>query len=237
MVMRTLSMRPSAIFGCLTLLALHSAFDGAERAAAQQPTHTLVACDESPTDGVRPPAMACAVIAHPQFDTIPRGPVVLRFETFPSIEEARRASGGVSAVVRAAAKVWLITLAHKGERSRGGQFVTEIGPVPPLPPASRYEMRVAEADFGPDLNPKISAAVHTHSGPELWYVLTGAQCLETPNGVIRARAGQGMVAPAETPMQLNIAGQSKRDAIFVIVHDASKPATTVSSWQPKGICR
>jgi hypothetical protein len=38
-------------------------------------------------------------------------------------------------------------------------------------------------------------------------------------------------------MQLNITGTSSRDALFVIVHDASKPATTVSEWQPKGECQ
>jgi quercetin dioxygenase-like cupin family protein len=98
-------------------------------------------------------------------------------------------------------------------------------------------MRVSEADFGPDLNPQLSNAIHTHSGPEFWYVLTGAQCLETPAGVMRAKAGQGMFAPADTPMQLSILGSGKRDAIFVIVHDAARPATTVSDWQPKGRCR
>jgi quercetin dioxygenase-like cupin family protein len=98
-------------------------------------------------------------------------------------------------------------------------------------------MRVSEADFGPDMNPAVSNAIHTHSGPELWYLLTGEQCLETPNGTTRVRAGAGMFAPAATPMQLNIVGRSKRDALFVIIHDATKPATTVSDWQPKGTCQ
>ena len=86
------------------------------------------------------------------------------------------------------------------------------------------------------MNAMVSKAVHTHSGPEIWYLLTGEQCLEMPNGVIRAHAGESMVAPAETPMQLNITGTAKRDALFVIVHDAAKPATTVSDWTPKGSC-
>jgi hypothetical protein len=181
--------------------------------------------------------MPCAVLARAKFDIVPRGPVVLRFETFQTSDAARRASQPASAVIRAGGKTWLITLAARGERSRGGRFVTEIGPVPALTPASHYEMRVSEADFGPDLNPQISNAVHTHSGPEFWYVLTGAQCLETPAGPVRARAGTGMFAPAETPMQLNIVGPAKRDAIFVVVHDAARPATTVSDWKPKGTCQ
>jgi hypothetical protein len=140
-------------------------------------------------------------------------------------------------VVEAVAKVWLLTLGSKGERSQGGNFVTEIGPIPDIPAAPRCELRVAEADFGPEMNPAVSKAVLTHSGTEIWYLFTGGQCLETPNGIQRARAGEGMFAPAETPMQLSITGTAGRDALFVIVHDASKSVTTVSDWQPKGDCQ
>jgi hypothetical protein len=38
-------------------------------------------------------------------------------------------------------------------------------------------------------------------------------------------------------MQLNIMGSSKRDAFFVVVHDAAKPRVTLSDWQPTGRCK
>jgi hypothetical protein len=164
-------------------------------------------------------------------------PIVLRLENFPTAEAAQSAVTPASAVVEAAGKVWLLTLGSKGERSQAGTFVTEIGPIPGIPAALSYELYIAEADFGPAMNPAVSRAVHTHSGPEIWYLFTGEQCLETPNGVQRAKAGEGMFAPANTPMQLNIMGTSSRDALFVIVHDAGKPATTVSDWQPRGDCQ
>lgn len=230
-------MRRFVLPACLALTTLRSGVAVAQSGERAQPPHTLVPCNDSPTDGVRPPGVACAVLAHAQFDSVPRGAVVLRFETFPTIEAAQRASLPASSVIRAAGKVWLISLGTPGERSRGGEFVAEVGPVPALPSARRYEMRVAEADFGLDLNPQLASAVHTHSGPEFWYVLTGAQCLETPVGATRARAGHGMFAPAETPMQLQMVGPGKRDAIFVVVHDADRPATTVSEWRPTGACR
>jgi len=66
---------------------------------------------------------------------------------------------------------------------------------------------------------EVGRAVHTHPGPEIFYLLTGDQCLETPNGAIRARAGV-----------------SKRDAFFVIIHDSTKPRVIASDWQPKGTC-
>jgi hypothetical protein len=46
-----------------------------------------------------------------------------------------------------------------------------------------------------------------------------------------------MSAPAETPMKLNIIGPAKRDALFLIVHDSSKPWNTWLDWQPKGLCQ
>ena len=230
-------MRGFVLLTCLALSTLRSSVAAAQSGSRAQPAHALVPCDDSPTEGARPPGVACAVLARAQFDSVPRDSAVLRFETFPTVDAARRASTPASAVVRVAGKVWLISLVTPGERSRGGRLVAELGPVPALPSARRYEMRVSEADFGPDLNPQLAGAVHTHSGPEFWYVLTGEQCLETAAGATRARAGHGMVAPAETPMQLQIVGPGKRDAIFVIVHDAARPATSVSEWRPTGACR
>jgi hypothetical protein len=84
-------------------------------------------------------------------------------------------------VVEWAGKIWLLTLGPKEVRSSGGTLVAEIGPVPEVPTATSYVLDMNE------------------------------QCLETPNGATRARAGDGMVAPANTPMQLNITGSSKRD--------------------------
>ncbi len=153
------------------------------------------------------------------------------------METARAAVSAKGVVVEADGKIWLLTVATKGERSTGGNFVTEIGPLSEIPRGSTYEIQVADADFGPAMNAAISKAVHTHSGPEIWYVLTGEQCLETPDGATRAKAGEGMFARAGVPMQLNITSSGNREALFAIVHDASKPATTVSDWTPKGICR
>jgi hypothetical protein len=162
---------------------------------------------------------------------------VLRVENFPTKEAAQDSATQASAVIEAAEKFWLFTVASQGGRSKGGIFVTEIGPLPEIPAAVSYELQIADADFGPAMNPAISKAVHRHSGPEIWYLLTGAQCLETPQGAQHASAGEGMFAPADTPMQLNITGTGKREALFAILHDAAKPATTISDWQPKGICQ
>jgi hypothetical protein len=175
-------------------------------------------------------------LAVKRFMTLPKGILFLRLENFSTKEAAQRAETPASAVVEWAGKVWLLTIGPRKERSRGGTFVAEIGPVPAVPPAGTYVLDVNEADFGPDMKAEVARAVHTHPGPEIFYLLTGEQCLETPNGTTRARAGEGMVAAANTPMQLNITGSSKRDAFFVVLHDATKPRASPSDWRPKGTC-
>jgi len=180
--------------------------------------------------------LATRQLALHEFTALPKGILFLRLENFSTADAARRAATPASAVVEWAGKIWLLTLGSKGERSRGGTFVSEIGPISAIPPAAKYLLDVNEADFGPEMKAEVALAVHTHPGPEIFYLLTGEQCLETPNGIIRASAGEGMVAPANTPMQLNITGSSSRDAFFVIIHDAAKPRVTPSDWEPKGQC-
>jgi len=169
------------------------------------------------------------------FTTLPKGILFLRVENFSTTKAAQDAATSASAVVEWAGKIWLLTLGPKGMRS-SGTLVAEVGPVPDVPPASSYVLDVNEADFGPEMKAQVARQVHTHPGPEIFFLLTGEQCLETPIGATRARAGEGMVAPANTPMQLNITGSSKRDAFFVVVHDAMKPRVTPSDWQPSGAC-
>jgi quercetin dioxygenase-like cupin family protein len=135
--------------------------------------------------------------------------------------------------VEAGGKVWLLTLAAKGGHSEGATFVAETALLPPIPSGPSYEIVVSEADIGPEAK----VMTHKHSGPETWFLLTGEQCLELPDGVVRARAGETMFAPAETPMKLNIVGPAKRDALFLVVHDSSKSWNTFLDWQPKGLCQ
>jgi len=193
--------------------------------------HGSVVCNLSP--GKRPPNADCAILRQVTFSVLPSGPLAWRFEKFPTKEAAEEAATPASAVVEAMGKVWLLTLSAKGSRSKGGTLVAETDQLSSIPIGPSYEIVVYEADLGPETN----VPVHTHSGPETWYLLTGEQCLELPGRTVRARAGETMFAPADTPMKLNMVGPGKRDAFFIIVHDSSKPATTFVDWQPKGACQ
>jgi len=196
--------------------------------------HGVVPCGDSPIPGRRPANWDCAILARRQFSSLPPEAVVLRVESFPTREAAEPVAAPASIVVEAVGKIWLLTFARRGERSQGGQFVTEIG-LMPIPSAPTYEMVVAEADLGSDVN--ALPLQHKHSGPEIWYVFTGEQCVELPDRVVRPRAGESAFVPGDTPITLKIMGKSKRDALFIVLHDPALPYTSHVDWQPKGTCQ
>ena len=46
-----------------------------------------------------------------------------------------------------------------------------------------------------------------------------------------------MIVPGGPPMHLMATGTEKRRALVLILHEASKPATTPArDWVPKGLC-
>ncbi len=86
--------------------------------------------------------------------------------------------------------------------------------------------------------PGTHTSVHTHSGPEAWYVLDGVQCLETPDGITVVRAGEGSLVPEGPPMMLSSVGTETRRSVLLVLHDSSKPWTmSEMQWKPKGCVR
>jgi quercetin dioxygenase-like cupin family protein len=86
--------------------------------------------------------------------------------------------------------------------------VARIGPLV-LPRAPVYTAVFSFAAMQPGQR----SIVHTHPGPEGWYMLAGEQCLETSVGVFRGSSGstgQTVVAPANVPMELTITGNQLR---------------------------
>jgi quercetin dioxygenase-like cupin family protein len=198
--------------------------------AAHADTQAIL-CKDSPVAGVRPANFECALLVRKRIATLPAAPVYL-FETFASPIAAQRAETPAGAVVRAGGKIWLVSLARKGERTPGATFVAEIGPLE-VPRAASYEMVVGEVVTAPGRHSR----VHTHPGPEAWYLLSGEQCVEMPGKVMRAQARQTMLALANTPMELNVTGTRRRDAIFAVVRDATKAWSAGADWRPPGHCR
>lgn len=163
---------------------------------------------------------------------LPPGPLYWRIENFSSVEQARAVAasyrwnpdtvsydGSPSLVAEIAGRVWLFTLGPKGEQTRGGAKVAEIGPVP-LISAPEYLLRVnyGSGPYGS------RTATHMHPGSESFYVVSGRLGQKLPSGVKYAEAGHTLTGnPADTPMEVFNAGTSEVQALIMFVVDATRP--------------
>jgi quercetin dioxygenase-like cupin family protein len=178
--------------------------------------------------------VGCWIIVDDMIGRLPQDSIFWHLDAYPSQVAANAAKGVRSTIVESLGKVWLFTIAKRGWRARNGDHVAEIGPLPARQGVP-YSAMYMEAIFTPGMD----SLVHTHSGPEAWYTAAGETCLETPNGVMRGRAGgPPIIIPAGPPMYLVATGHITRRAIVLILHDSSQPATTVThDWTPKGLCK
>ncbi|TIW23010.1 MAG: cupin domain-containing protein, partial [Mesorhizobium sp.] len=65
--------------------------------------------------------------------------------------------------------------------------------------------------------------IHTHPGPEAFYVLSGKLGQKTPHGVAYAEAGMTMVGHgADTPMEVFNAGTIDLEEFAIFVVDANR---------------
>jgi quercetin dioxygenase-like cupin family protein len=128
-------------------------------------------------------------------------------------------------------RVWLSEFGARNSAPRGGEAIAVVGPLQ-LPAAESYAAVLSYAVMRPGDNSR----VHTHPGPEGWYVLAGDQCLETPAGANRARAGGTMTVRSNTPIELNVTGKTLRRAFALVIHDSAQERGIPSDWKPSGAC-
>jgi quercetin dioxygenase-like cupin family protein len=180
----------------------------------------------------RPTEIGCYFTAAESLGPAPQQPIYWHLYTYPSRGAAQAGRGARGVIVEAFDKTWLYVIAEADWQPAGGKRVARVGPLPTTP-GKQYSARYMEAVFPPGMRTR----VHTHSGPEAWYVLTGAQCLETPDGIILARAGESALVREGPPMVLSSVGTETRRAVLLVLHDASAPWTTMENeWLPKGAC-
>jgi quercetin dioxygenase-like cupin family protein len=158
-------------------------------------------------------------IAEKKIMRLPPGPLFWRIDNFPTLAQARDAAGPTALAAEAGRKAWLFTLGPKGGSAPGGSKVAEIGPVPTIT-ASEYLLRINSV-AGP---PGAHTPVHTHSGSESFYVLTGELSQTTPHGVSHVATGLSMPGHGpNTPMEVSSSGTSDLSALVMFVTDATKP--------------
>jgi quercetin dioxygenase-like cupin family protein len=159
-------------------------------------------------------------------------PVYWTIDVFPTRAMAEQAKGPDGTVVESLGKIWLLTAGRQQREPSPGTRVTQIGPLE-IEEGRTYTAQYMEATLLPGMVSK----THLHSGIEAFYTLTGETCLETPSGTQTGRSGVDIIVPEGVPMELTAVGTEPRRGLILILHDASKPPTTlVDSWHSKHLC-
>jgi quercetin dioxygenase-like cupin family protein len=157
---------------------------------------------------------------------------VTRFPTRADAERENVTGRNRGTVIEAFDGSWLLTIADSVWRPRSGDQVAAIGPLP-ITRGTEYSALYMEAT----MRPGMKSAVHRHSGPEVWYTMSGETCLESPGGTQVGRVGNPVIVPGGQPMELTATGTETRRSIVLILHDASRPPTMMESkWKPRGLC-
>lgn len=176
--------------------------------------------------------LGCYILVQESVTALPKGPLYWHLDTFPDTAAARTARGANGSVVEAYGRTWLFTIADEHWRPQGGQHVASVGPFTPLTAGAQsaaYMVATTEANM--------DSLPHTHAGPEAFYVLEGAQCVETPTGTQTLKAGEGGTVAGGVPMKLYGAGDKARRALVLILHDAAQPVVIRNpAWEPRGAC-
>jgi quercetin dioxygenase-like cupin family protein len=162
----------------------------------------------------------CTILALRAVEGTLKDPVYWHLDNFDSLQAATSAAGPNGVAAEAHGLVWLMTLEAQTEVHHGGQHVSAIGPLA-VPEAARYSMRVASSL----LKPGTTTPAHRHPGPEVFYVLEGEQCLETPEVGKRLGAGESFVLPAGVIHRGRVTGSGVRRTLALTLHDADHPAT------------
>ena len=190
-----------------------------------------VACVDVPS-GQKRPEYGCFNVGTAKGLQFSQAAVYWHLRAFPTRQAAEAAKSPNGLVVEEDGRVWLSEFGARDAAPSGGQAVAVIGPLQ-LPAAKGYTAVLSYAV----MRPGDSSRVHTHPGPEGWYVLAGEQCLETPSGASRAGAGKTMAVPPGVPMELSVTGKTVRRAFALVIHDSTQQRGIPSDWKPAGACR
>jgi quercetin dioxygenase-like cupin family protein len=191
---------------------------------------TEVACVDTPP-GEKRPEFGCFNIGTVKELHFREAAVYWHLHAFESRKAAEAARSATGIVVEEDGRVWLSEFGVRDTAPRGGEAVAVVGPLQ-LPVAKSYSAVLSYAV----MRPGDSSRVHTHPGPEGWYVLAGEQCLETPAGANWAGPRQAMTVPPNVPMELSVTGTTLRRAFALVIHDSTQERGIPSDWKPSGKC-
>jgi len=162
----------------------------------------------------------CTILASRPLSGAIKGAIYWHIDRFNSLEDAKKAAGPNGVAAEAHRGVWLMTVEGKTQDHHGGRHVALIGPLN-LPAAEGYTMRVVSSL----LKQGASTPVHIHSGPEVWYIVVGEQCLETRKAAHLLKAGKFFILPTDQVHRGRVQSAEMRGALALVLHDSKRPAS------------
>ena len=218
-----------AVLACFMILTCQNPIQAQTNGETQH--QHVVTCKGVSVPPGKLPEFGCFVVASAKGLQFSQKDVYWHLSSFPTRAAAEAAKTPSGLVVEEEGKVWLSEFSHDKAPFRGGESIAVVGPLQLLP-AKSYDADIVYAV----LQPGAIAPSHTHAGPEAWYVISGEQCLETPDGTIRAGAGKTMFVKHSTPMELKITGTEVRRSLTLVIHDSSRAFGENSDWKATGAC-
>jgi hypothetical protein len=204
-----------------------------------------------------PDARGLFLTAQAKLGSLPAQPLYWHIYEYKSRAAVEAVRGDRLTSAEVFGRHWLYAIAEEKWRPAAGERVAVIGPLD-VAPGTPYTARYMQALFPADAPTPYPGTGHRHPGPEAWFVVSGAQCLETPNGLIVASAGGGAMVPDGWPMAIASVGKETRRALVLILHRSSEPysmdvdgtsrvpgvavsdhrghTAPHSDWKPQGLC-
>jgi len=174
----------------------------------------------------------CWILADQSVGSFAAKDVFWHLDRYPSKARAEAAKGSRGIALEALGQYWVVAI--EPANLPGVTHTATVGPLPVsvgVPYSAMYMQTITPPGF--------QSAVHTHAGPEAWYNVAGAMCLETSEGVIRDKAGSnGVFVRGDIPMLLTSTGSLERQAMVLVLHESARPPITIEhTWTPKGECK
>lgn len=179
--------------------------------------------------------VGCWILADDAIGRLSSSKVFWYLDAYATRAAAQADKGPHGIVVESMGKILLMTIEQEGWKSAHGTRLGAVGPIP-ITAGTRYSAQFMEAVFPPGM----MAPEHFHSGPEAWFNIAGETCLETSDGRMQVGrpGGPSVVVPEGLSMHLTATGTEERRSIVLILHDSSKPPTTMThDWTAKGLCK
>ena len=203
---------------CLLLLAQLANVRSQTPSGQHVQDRSAVKCNEDSPE--RRGEEGCTILANRPISGPITRPLFWHIDRFDSLDDARKAAGPNAVAAEAHGSVWLMTVEGRTRNHHGGRHVALIGPLI-LPDAKGYSMNVRSTL----LKQGASTPIHTHSGPEVFYVVRGEQCLETQKAGHRLGKGKAFILATDLVHRGRVQSAGLRGALTLVLHDSARPAS------------